>query len=140
MIQVSDVNKIKDAPPSARVKKSSSGGDFSAYLKDIMKTTPEAVSGVSSVNVTDAIFAAQMIGDEEEKKLRKKQIERGQTLLEKLEEIRDGLLKGYLSKDRLMNIAQFVRERKMEAQDERLNEIIEEIELRVEVELAKLMK
>ncbi len=139
MIQVSDVNKIKDAP-SARVKKSSSGGDFSAYLKDIMKSAPEAVSGVSSVNVTDAIFAAQMIGDEEEKKLRKKQIERGQTLLEKLEEIRDGLLKGYLSKDRLMNIAQFVRERKMEAQDERLNEIIEEIELRVEVELAKLMK
>ena len=139
MIQVSDVNKIKDAP-STRVKKSSSGGDFSAYLKDIMKTAPEAVSGVASVNVTDAIFAAQMVGDEEEQKLRKKQIERGQTLLEKLEEIRDGLLKGYLSKDRLMNIAQFVRERKMEAQDERLNEIIEEIELRVEVELAKLMK
>ena len=139
MIQVSDVNKIKDTP-STRVKKSSSGGDFSAYLKDIMKTAPEAVSGVTSVNVTDAIFAAQMVGDEEEQKLRKKQIERGQTLLEKLEEIRDGLLKGYLSKDRLMNIAQFVHERKMEAQDERLNEIIEEIELRVEVELAKLMK
>lgn len=139
MMQVNDVNKIKETT-SSRIKKTSSSGDFSAYLKDVIKTAPEAVSGVGAVNVTDAIFAAQMVGEEEERELRKKQVERGKSLLEKLEEIRDGLLRGYLSKDRLMNIAQFVHERKMEAQDDRLNDIIEEIELRVEVELAKLMK
>ena len=92
------------------------------------------------MSAADAIFAAQMIGAEEEKQLRKKQIKRGETLLEKLEEIRDGLLRGYMSKERLIEISRFVNERKLEAQDSRLNDIIDEIELRVQVELAKLMK
>ena len=60
--------------------------------------------------------------------------------MEKLEEIRDGLLRGYMSKERLIEISRFVNERKLEAQDSRLNDIIDEIELRVQVELAKLMK
>ena len=38
--------------------------------------------------MADAIFAAQMVDADEEKEVRKKLIKRGQTLLEKLEEIR----------------------------------------------------
>ena len=139
MIQVGQVNTVKETS-SSKVKKSSSRGVFSAYLRDVMQVEPESVLGTSAMTAADTIFATQSVGDEEERALRKKQVERGKTLLEKLEEIRDGLLRGYISREQLMNIAQFVRERKFEAQDERLNEIIEEIELRVEVELAKLMK
>ena len=61
-------------------------------------------------------------------------------LLEKLEEIRDGLLLGYISKDKLIEISRYVRETKINTADEKLAELIGEIELRVEVELAKLMK
>lgn len=140
MIQVSDINKIKDNS-LGKVKKTSSGGNFSAYLQDVMQTSAEeSISGTAPLSAADAIFAAQMVGEEEEKELRKKQIQRGKTLIEKLEEIRDGLLRGYLSKDKLIETARFVRERKMESQDDKLNELIAEIELRVEVELAKLMK
>ena len=139
MIQVSDVNKIKNTT-TKKTNKSSSGGGFSSYLRDVMGTPSESIMPMGGVSVTDAIFAAQMIGDEEEKELRKKQLERGKTLLEKLEDIRRGLLSGYIAKDRLLEIVRFVKEKKFEAQDERLNEIIAEIELRVEVELAKLMK
>ena len=139
MMQVSNINKVKETTTTKSTRKSS-GADFSSYLRDVVAPSSETISGAGSVTVTDAIFAAQMIGEEEEKELRRQQIKRGQTLLEKLEEIRDGLLRGYLSKESLMNTARFVHEHKFEAQDERLNEIIEEIELRVEVELAKLMK
>lgn len=139
MIQINDVAKIKENT-SAKVKKTTSGGDFSSYLRDIIQAAPESISGTTPLSAADAIFAAQMVGEEEEKELKKKQLQRGQTLLERLEEIRDGLLRGYLSKESLIETAQFVRERKMLSQDERLNDIIEEIELRVEVELAKLMK
>lgn len=138
-MQVNDINKIKDAP-AAKVKKATSGGDFSAYLRDVMATTPEGISAASSVPAAGAIFAAQVVGEEEERALRKKQLQRGQTLLEKLEEIRDGLLVGYISKERLLEIVRFVNEHKLEAGDDRLNAIIDEIELRVQVELAKLMK
>lgn len=139
MIQISNVNKLKDTT-STKGKTKTSGGNFSEYLKDVMQTSSNNVSGVATFSATDAIFATQMVGEEEEKELRKKQIKRAQSLLEKLEEIRDSLLLGYVSKDRLIEISRFVKERKFEAQDERLNQIVDEIELRIEVELAKLMK
>ena len=140
MIQVNDVNKVKNTP-SSKIRKTSSGGDFSLYLRDIMQSpAEEGVSSASAVTGADAIFAAQTVGEEEEKKLRREQVKRGYSLLEKLEDIRAGLLRGYISKDRIIEISRFVKEQKMEAMDERLNDLIEEIELRVEVELAKLTK
>ena len=61
-------------------------------------------------------------------------------LPEKLEEIRDGLLMGYISRDRLIEISRLVKDNRYQSEDPRLQEILGEIELRVEVELAKLMK
>ena len=139
MIYVADVNKVKNTSTS-KSKKTSSDGNFSEYLRGVVKNTEDGVTGATTISVAGAIFAAQTVGEEEEQELRKKQIKRGQSLLEKLEEIRNGLLSGYISKESLIEIARFVKERKFEAQDERLNEIVAEIELRVEVELAKLMK
>ena len=140
MIQVSDVGKLKEAS-SSKVKKTSSGGDFSTYLRDAMQVSDDnAVSGTAQIATANAIFAAQEVDADEERERRKKQLGRGRSLLEKLEEIRNGLLRGYISKDTLIEISRFVKEKKFEAEDETLNEIIDEIELRVEVELAKLMK
>ncbi|MBR1605457.1 MAG: flagellar assembly protein FliX [Alphaproteobacteria bacterium] len=139
MIQVGQINTVKESS-SSKAKKTSGSGNFSSYLRDVMQVESEGILGTSSMTAADAIFAAQSVGEEEERALRKKQIERGKSLIEQLEEIRDGLLRGYISKERLMNISQFVREHKLEAQDSRLNDIIDEIELRVEVELAKLTK
>ena len=96
-----------------------------------------AASGVSS---SDALLAIQMAGDDEEQVIRKKLLKRGKNLIEKLEEIRDGLLLGSISRESLINISRMVKERRYESADPRLKEIMDEIELRVEVELAKLMK
>ena len=140
MIQVSDVGKLKETS-SSKVKKTSSGGDFSTYLRDAMQVSDDnAVSGTAQIATANAMFAAQEVDADEERERRKKQLGRGKSLLEKLEEIRNGLLRGYISKDTLIEISRFVKEKKFEAEDETLNEIIDEIELRVEVELAKLMK
>ena len=101
------------------------------------KASLTAASGVSS---SDALLAIQMAGDDEEQEIRKKLLKRGKNLIEKLEEIRDGLLLGSISRESLINISRMVKERRYESADPRLKEIMDEIELRVEVELAKLMK
>ena len=88
----------------------------------------------------DAIFAAQMVDGEEERQIRKKFLKKGNVLLDKLEEIREGLLIGEISKDKLIEISRMVKNRDIECEDKKLKEIIEEIELRVEVELAKIMR
>ena len=81
-----------------------------------------------------------MAGENEEEEIKKKLLKRGKNLIERLEEIRDGLLIGSISKERLIEISRFVKEQSYESADKRLTELLEEIELRVEVELAKLMK
>lgn len=47
---------------------------------------------------------------------------------------------GYISRDRLIEISRLVKDNRYQSEDPRLQEILGEIELRVEVELAKLMK
>ena len=139
MIKVNDINKAGDLGASSKAKKASGGDSFSLYLKETMKPSSSPVGGSAGISVSDAIFAAQMVNGEEREK-RRQMLRRGDTLLEKLEEIRDGLLLGYISKDKLIEISRYVRETKINTADEKLAELIGEIELRVEVELAKLMK
>lgn len=140
MIKVNDINKAGDLGASSKAKKTSGGDSFSLYLKETMKPSSSPVGGSAGISVSDAIFAAQMVNGEEEREKRRQMLRRGDTLLEKLEEIRDGLLLGYISKDKLIEISRYVKETKINTADEKLAELIGEIELRVEVELAKLMK
>ncbi len=49
-------------------------------------------------------------------------------------------MSGVISKEKLIEISRLVKDKKFHSEDPRLTEIIGEIELRVEVELAKLMK
>lgn len=141
MINVGNVNKNTNELNASKTKKTASGASFSSFLRETTSTDKASVAGGSvGVSATDALLAAQMVGNEEEQEIRKKLLKRGKTLLEKLEEIRDGLLLGEISYDSLINISRMIKERRYESSDPRLSEIIAEIELRVEVELAKLMK
>ena len=139
MFKVSDINKSQDVSSASKAKKAQGGASFSSYLTSLKSDTP-GVSGPANISVADAIFATQMVDGEEEREIKKKLVKRSSTLIEKLEEIRDGLLIGEISKDKLIEISRFVKDRRFETSDTKLQEIIEEIELRVEVELAKLMR
>lgn len=137
MIKINDVQKNSEIS-SGKIKKNSSHADFASFLKTADTTPNASVSGLTNVSSLDAIFATQMVDGVEERERRKKMLNRGKTLLEKLEEIRSALLLGYISKDKLIEISRLVKEQKNVCEDERLLEIVAEIELRVEVELAKL--
>lgn len=139
MLKVNDITKTNELSQGKTVKKSG-GESFSAYLSETMKSASKPVGSVSGISVADAIFATQMVNNEEEREIRKKLVKRGQNLIEKLEEIRDGLLIGYISKEELINISRILKENQITSSDPRLQELMAEIELRVEVELAKLTK
>ncbi|MBQ8661680.1 MAG: flagellar assembly protein FliX [Alphaproteobacteria bacterium] len=140
MLKVNDINKTNELSQGKAVKKSGGGESFSAYLSETMKSASKPVGSASGISVADAIFATQMVNNEEEREIRKKLVKRGQNLIEKLEEIRDGLLIGYISKEELINISRILKENQIASSDPRLQELMAEIELRVEVELAKLTK
>ena len=64
----------------------------------------------------------------------------GERLLARLEELRDGLLMGRMAADTVRRLADEVYQARAEIDDPDLNEILDEIELRAHVELAKLRR
>jgi hypothetical protein len=118
----------------------SSTGAFADRLAETFEAAEEnhAVEAPSAVTGIDALLATQAIGDALDGEQRRRLVKYGEDVLEKLEEIRHGLLFGAIPKEKLIGLAQMVRSRRDRVTDPRLAAILDEIELRAEVELAKL--
>lgn len=140
MFRIDNIKKSSESVKTKSTRSISSGESFADFLKNSEISDATKVNTTSSVTFADAIFAAQMVDDEEEKQIRKKLIKKANTLLDNLEEIRQEIIFGAVSKDKLIEISRLVKQKDVETNDEKLKEILAEIELRVEVELAKLVK
>ena len=116
--------------------------DFTSHLDSFLgeagevhaADVPHAVAGVES------IFAAQTVTDSTDPEARRRMAQRGEEILARLDELRHGLLLGSVSKERLLDIARMVRQKRETGADPRLSAILDEIELRAQVELAKLTR
>lgn len=140
MFRIDNIKKSSESVKTKSTKGISSGENFADYLKSGNINNKTEINTSSSITTTGAIFAAQMIDDEEEKQIKKKLIKKANTLLDNLEEIRQEIIFGAVSKEKLIEISRLVKQRNVDTSDEKLKEILAEIELRVEVELAKLVK
>lgn len=98
-------------------------------------TTSSSVSGAGPLTGVDAIFAAQEVDDATARASRGKA--RAQDMLDKLEELRTGLLTGLMTRGKLIDLARVVQSKRVLVDDPRLGEILDEIDLRAQVELAK---
>jgi hypothetical protein len=87
-----------------------------------------------------SVLALQGTPDSTERRARQRALERGETMLDKLEEIRLGLLLGTIPQSRLEQLAHLVRAQRELVNDPKLTAILDEIELRAAVELAKLTR
>ena len=140
MFKVDNIKKTSDSIKTKSIKSASLGENFADYLKSGNINDSNGVSAASSLTSVGAIFVTQMVDDEEERQIRKKIIKKANTLLDNLEEIRQEIIFGSVSKEKLIEISRLVKQKDVETSDQKLKEILEEIELRVEVELAKLVR
>jgi len=85
-----------------------------------------------------AVLAVQESPDQTAKRARQRARERAGNVLDQLDEIRLGLLMGTIPAARLEGLAQLVRAKREQVADPRLNQLLDDIELRAAVELAKL--
>lgn len=98
-----------------------------------------AVRGAAApaeVAPASALLAAQEVDDPLVG--RSQAVRRGEDILERLDEIRHGLLIGSIPRERLNQLLAIVRRQQGRVSDPRLREVLAEIELRASVELAKL--
>lgn len=93
------------------------------------------VAGGSAIQGMDALLALQEVDGVSER--RSRAAKHGHSLLDLLEKVRADLLAGHVSEEQLDVLSQRVANRQ-ESGDERIDSVLDEIELRVKVELAKL--
>ena len=98
--------------------------------KTATATATHALAGL------DALIALQAV-DADAPRKKRKAVKRGRDLLDRLDEIRIGLLSGRLSGEAIARILNLLDETEATG-DPRLDELMEDIALRAEVELAKL--
>jgi len=141
-MKVSGVGSGAPTGGARRTDKTTSKGEFKQALANAIEPADNAapMEASASVGVVDALFTIQAVAEPTEREARRRLVRRGEDLLDRLEEVRHGLLVGSVSKDKLVALAQLVRSRREGCGDPRLAAVLDEIELRAEVELAKLSR
>lgn len=123
-------------------KKSGVSGHGSAF-GDMLSGGADGVAGPSTTHTIahiDALLAAQETENPTERAARRRVVARADSLLDELEQIRLGLLTGTLTIGHLIDIADVVALHRDKVMDPRMTAILDEVDLRAQIELAKMRK
>ncbi|VAW11396.1 hypothetical protein MNBD_ALPHA09-703 [hydrothermal vent metagenome] len=117
------------APASGASSKAASGGGAG------VGPATGVVASLSIASV-DAVMALQSVDDPAGRKARA--VERGTRILDDLDELKIALLEGRISTGQLNRIIGLIAARREHSGDDRLDDVLDGIDLRAQVELAKL--
>ncbi|WP_412558706.1 flagellar assembly protein FliX [Thalassospira sp. MIT1370] len=139
------VSGSKTTGTSGTSRKKASGSSGGSGFADTMRSLDSSgdaggsvgVHSTGSVSALDALLALQQSGDALDSP-RKAAVLRAKSLLEQLEAVRDGLLSGALSGPRLKQLVGLMDQQREMIDDPELSAVLDEIDLRARVELAKL--
>ena len=116
---------------------SKSGSSFAIPEKTQETSSATGVAANSPIASVEAIVALQGV-DSDSKKNTRQIVEIGEEMLDRLDQIRHGLLMGEIPVSGLLQLKKTLANFESSSDDPKLSEIIEEIEVRAAVELAKL--
>jgi hypothetical protein len=123
------------AAATASAARRAPSGAFSVAEEEAPRSAA-AASGLRAVAGIDALIALQGIGDPTER--RRQAIKRGRLALDALDELKVGLLGGMFSPAILTKLRSAAAYLKDTSGDANLDSVLAQIELRVEVEIAKM--
>jgi hypothetical protein len=122
--------------PIRRTGKPAGSSGASFHIADAGEVRSAVVSGPGPIGALDSILMLQGLDDSTDG--RSKGLAHGEKLLDMLDEVRDGLLAGGVPRTTLNRLANAVTRRQDQFNDPKLQAVLDEIELRAHVELAKL--
>ncbi|MDP2206592.1 MAG: flagellar assembly protein FliX [Alphaproteobacteria bacterium] len=125
-------------PSKAGGAKSTGSTAFSGLIDD----TDEAAgssgsSGASSITRLDALLSLQEAGDSTSEEAARRAKKRGLLLLDELDVLRMGILTGTVTQGQLGQLERMLKSHRDNVIDPVLGSVLDEIDLRVQVELAK---
>jgi hypothetical protein len=131
-VEIKGPSRVETSAVKRKAASSAAGGGFSV--------TPEShaqiVAGPGPIAALDSILMLQ--GMEDATQGKPKGLAHGEQLLDLLDSVRDGLLAGGIPRATLNKLAVAVTRRHEAFADPKLQDVLDQIELRAHVELAKL--
>jgi hypothetical protein len=129
------LSRTSGAKPAAGA---AGGGGFSISGASAPQApaAPAGVAGVGGVMGVEALLALQDVESSTERKRRS--VSRASRLLDELDGLKIALLGGELSQTQLERLGRAIREQRAATEDPKLEGLLDEIETRAAVELAKL--
>ena len=139
-MKIERTGSVRPSTPVKRTGKTgkAGGAKFSETLDQIGEGVG-GVSGAAPAQAVDALLAIQEVDNAVDGRSRKGQ-RWGESVLDKLEELRIGLIGGVIPPNDLEAISQMLREGRGDVEDPELNQVLDEIELRARVEIAKFRR
>lgn len=132
-MKVNGPNEINSNAISRRKKTASGGQGFSINSGGASQAeAPQSVSKAGPVASLDSLLALQEVGERDERPFK-----RGHETLDLLDDIRHGLLMGGIPVGKLKALTRLIESERGQVSDPELAGILDEIDLRAQVELAK---
>jgi len=124
------------SPSGARPARAAGGG-FSLSQPGAASAAPSPAASTSVSGVSDVSALMALQGVESATERRRRAIRRGGGLLDRLDQLKLAMLSGEAGEGALESLGRMLREERPSDADEGLNSLLEQIDLRAAVELAK---
>jgi hypothetical protein len=134
-MEIKGTGKI-DSAIVRRAVKGATTTDGSFSVSGAAEARAQVVAGPGPIAALDSILTLQGMDDTTDG--HSKGLKHGEQLLDMLDQVRDGLLAGGIPRTTLNRLANVVTRRRESFVDPKLQSVLDEIELRAHVELAKL--
>lgn len=137
-MKVEGPNNTRQSAATGRKGKISDGsGGFGDFMSE---GTAESAGSTATHSIAhiDTLLAVQEAEDPTARAAKKRMKQRADDILDELDRMRLGLLSGTLTVGHVIDIADVVAQHREKIMDPRLTSVLDEIDLRAQIELAKL--
>lgn len=128
---------------TSKTGKGEKAGEAAGAFGDYMAAGPKsagAAGATHSIARVDALLAAQGVEDPTERAARNRMRVRAEGLLGELDKLKMGLLTGTMTLGQVIDMADVVALHREKVSDPKLSAILDEIDLRAQIEIAKARK
>lgn len=126
---------------ASNTKKSGKAERSDSNFGDFMvsgENTTESVKTTQSIGTVDSLLALQGADDPTAQSSRKRMRQRANTILDELDKVRVAMLTGKVTVGHMIDIADVIASHREKISDPALTDLMDEIDLRAQVELAKM--
>lgn len=138
-MKIEGPSKTSGASGSKKTGKVDSDGSF----EDFIAAAPKGVSSAAPTNSiarVDALLSVQGAESATERAAKRRMVDRSEDILKELDTLKMSLLTGIMTLGQVIDIADVVASHREKIADPRLTSILDEIDLRAQIEIAKARK